>query len=248
MAKLGTPVESSSIAALTFGQLADKYGEWVQREVAAGRMKPRTLDYYQHQLQKFLDAIGGHRLHALLEIEAQLVAPRCRAGVDAGARDHAARDLQTLVAVPRRDRGDEVVHARPQRRESVRGAREQRVQLAFRGPRAFGERGPEQDQVHDRVRVSLDDALANGGIASFHPVRPPRFALRRREEKTAELFGARDGADESKYDQGDGSPHRLAAPSMIVMSWISQTARRRAPMPLAAGGFTVRSTEQPRTE
>jgi integrase len=61
MAQLGTPVEGSSIPALTLGQLADKYGEWMAREVEAGRMKPRTLDYYHDNLQKFLDAVGGHR-------------------------------------------------------------------------------------------------------------------------------------------------------------------------------------------
>jgi integrase len=61
MAKLGMPVEDASIPVITLGQLADKYGEWMQREVAACRMKPRTLDYYQDQLQKFLDTIGGNR-------------------------------------------------------------------------------------------------------------------------------------------------------------------------------------------
>ncbi|MBL8792424.1 MAG: tyrosine-type recombinase/integrase [Planctomycetia bacterium] len=61
MAKLGTPVENSALPALTIGQLADKYGEWMQREVEADRMKPRTLDYYQEHIQKFIDAIGGHR-------------------------------------------------------------------------------------------------------------------------------------------------------------------------------------------
>lgn len=61
MAKLGNPVEGSSIPAYTLGQLADKYGEWMKREVDAGRMKPRTLDYYQDHLQKFLDALGGNR-------------------------------------------------------------------------------------------------------------------------------------------------------------------------------------------
>jgi integrase len=61
MAKLGSPVEGSAAPALTLGQLADRYGEWMQREVEAGRLKPRTLDYYQGQLQKFLDALGGNR-------------------------------------------------------------------------------------------------------------------------------------------------------------------------------------------
>jgi integrase len=61
MAKLGNPVEQSSIPVLTLGQLADRYGEWMQREVLAGRLRPRTLDYYRDQLQKFLDALGGQR-------------------------------------------------------------------------------------------------------------------------------------------------------------------------------------------
>jgi hypothetical protein len=46
MAQLGIPVEGTSVPvpALTLGQLADKYGEWMKREVAAGRLRPRTLD------------------------------------------------------------------------------------------------------------------------------------------------------------------------------------------------------------
>jgi hypothetical protein len=61
MAKLGNPVVGSAIPVLTLGQIADKYGEWMRRETEAGRMKPRTLDYYRDQLQKFLNALGGHR-------------------------------------------------------------------------------------------------------------------------------------------------------------------------------------------
>ena len=61
MAKLGNPVAGSAIPILTLGQIADKYGEWMRRETEAGRMKPRTLDYYRAQLQKFLNALGGHR-------------------------------------------------------------------------------------------------------------------------------------------------------------------------------------------
>lgn len=61
MAKLGMPVENASIPVITLGQLADKYGEWMEREVAVDRMKPRTRDYYRDQLQKFLDVIGGNR-------------------------------------------------------------------------------------------------------------------------------------------------------------------------------------------
>lgn len=61
MAKLGMPVEGSAIPVITLGELADKYGQWMEREVQAGRMKPRTLGYYQDLIQKFLDAMGGHR-------------------------------------------------------------------------------------------------------------------------------------------------------------------------------------------
>ena len=42
MAKLGNPVERSTIPTITLGQLADKYGEWMEREVEACRMKPGT--------------------------------------------------------------------------------------------------------------------------------------------------------------------------------------------------------------
>ncbi len=61
MAMLGNPVENAAVPTLTLGQLADRYGEWMQREVEAGRMKPRTIDYYQDQIQTFLDALGGSR-------------------------------------------------------------------------------------------------------------------------------------------------------------------------------------------
>jgi len=61
MARLGTPIQDAPIPAVTLGQLSDRYGEWMQREVDAGRMKPLTLDYYRRQLQRFLDAVGGNR-------------------------------------------------------------------------------------------------------------------------------------------------------------------------------------------
>ncbi len=61
MAKFGSPVENSAIPTITLGQFADKYGDWMQREVAAGRMKQRTLDYYRDYIQKFLEAVGGNR-------------------------------------------------------------------------------------------------------------------------------------------------------------------------------------------
>ena len=61
MAKLGQPVEGASIPKITLGDLSDRYGEWMEREVAAERMKPRTRDYYRDHLQSFLDAVGGRR-------------------------------------------------------------------------------------------------------------------------------------------------------------------------------------------
>ncbi|MBM4073138.1 MAG: hypothetical protein FJ271_30080 [Planctomycetes bacterium] len=61
MVNLGNPVEDSTIPVVTLGQLADKFGEWMVREVAAGRLKQRTLDYYHEFVQKFLDAVGGNR-------------------------------------------------------------------------------------------------------------------------------------------------------------------------------------------
>ncbi|HEY7152458.1 MAG TPA: site-specific integrase [Gemmataceae bacterium] len=61
MAKLGNPIEGSALPVITLGDLADKYGDWMKREVEAGRMKPRTLDYYRDHIQKFLDAVGGRR-------------------------------------------------------------------------------------------------------------------------------------------------------------------------------------------
>lgn len=64
MARLGNPVEGSSIPSLTLGQLADKFDDWLEREVAADRARPRTLDYYREQIQKFLDAVGGKRAAA----------------------------------------------------------------------------------------------------------------------------------------------------------------------------------------
>jgi integrase len=62
MARLGNPVEGSALPALTLGQLADHSGVWMAREVEAGRLKARTLDYYGDQIQKFLDVLGGNRL------------------------------------------------------------------------------------------------------------------------------------------------------------------------------------------
>jgi hypothetical protein len=61
MAKLGQPVEAATLPQITLGELCDRSGEWMKREIAAGRMKPRSLDYYQDHLQRFLDAVGGRR-------------------------------------------------------------------------------------------------------------------------------------------------------------------------------------------
>lgn len=40
MANLGHPVEASSIPKITLGELSDRYGEWMERGVAAVRMQP----------------------------------------------------------------------------------------------------------------------------------------------------------------------------------------------------------------
>ena len=61
MAKLGQPVEGASIPKIALGELSDRYGEWMEREVVAGRMRPRTRDYYRDHLQRFLDSVGGKR-------------------------------------------------------------------------------------------------------------------------------------------------------------------------------------------
>jgi hypothetical protein len=61
MTLLGNPVEGSSVPVITLGQVADRFGECMQREVDAGRSRPRTFEYYHDQIQKFLDAVGGNR-------------------------------------------------------------------------------------------------------------------------------------------------------------------------------------------
>jgi integrase len=61
MANLGTPVEHDAVSRITLGQLADLFGDWLDREVQAQRVKPKTLYYYRHHIQRFLDAIGGCR-------------------------------------------------------------------------------------------------------------------------------------------------------------------------------------------
>jgi integrase len=61
MAKLGQPVEGASAPMITLGELSNRYGEWMEREVAVNRMKPRTRDHYRDHLQSFLDAVGGRR-------------------------------------------------------------------------------------------------------------------------------------------------------------------------------------------
>jgi hypothetical protein len=52
MTKLGNPVEGSSLPAITLGQRADKFGEWLERKVQAGRLRPRTLEYYQDHISQ----------------------------------------------------------------------------------------------------------------------------------------------------------------------------------------------------
>lgn len=70
MAKLGRPIQDAPVPQLTLGELADEYGSWMQQEVEAGRMKPATLNYYQHHIQRFLDTVGGHRFAtAILPLE-----------------------------------------------------------------------------------------------------------------------------------------------------------------------------------
>jgi integrase len=64
MARLGNPVEGASVPCITLGQLADKFDDWLEREVEADRTRPRTREYYRVQLQKFLDAVGGNRAAA----------------------------------------------------------------------------------------------------------------------------------------------------------------------------------------
>jgi hypothetical protein len=59
-ARLGRPVDAAQ-PQITLGGLADEYGAWMEKEVRANRMEQKTLGYYQHHLQKFLDAVGGNR-------------------------------------------------------------------------------------------------------------------------------------------------------------------------------------------
>lgn len=61
MARIGQPVEGSSTPKITLGELCDRYGEWMEREIVADRMQPRTRDYYRDLLQRFLDSVGGRR-------------------------------------------------------------------------------------------------------------------------------------------------------------------------------------------
>lgn len=70
MAKLGQPVEGWRGSTITLGQLADEYGEWMNREVEAKRLAPATRAYYIRGVQKFLDTVGGRRpASAILPIE-----------------------------------------------------------------------------------------------------------------------------------------------------------------------------------
>ena len=70
MAQLGRPISEAPTPGFTLGQLADEYGEWMDSELAGGRMAPATKEYYRHHLQKFIDAVGGNRSAlAILPIE-----------------------------------------------------------------------------------------------------------------------------------------------------------------------------------
>ena len=70
MARLGHSIEDAPQSQCMLGELAQQYGDWMQQEVAADRMAPKTLDYYHFYLQKFLDAVGGNRIAtAILPLE-----------------------------------------------------------------------------------------------------------------------------------------------------------------------------------
>ena len=64
MARLGQPVEQPATPTISVGQLADRYDEWLEREVERGRREQRTYDYYHGELQKFLDYVGVDRAAA----------------------------------------------------------------------------------------------------------------------------------------------------------------------------------------
>jgi integrase len=51
-----------SAKSLTLLSLWQQFESWMLREVTAGRSRPRTLDYYRHQVLYFLDQVGGDRL------------------------------------------------------------------------------------------------------------------------------------------------------------------------------------------
>lgn len=76
LAKMGSPVAGSSLPAITLGRLADRFDNWIEREVDAGRSKQATRDYYRHHIQKFLDAVGGNRAASgLLPHEVEMFKP-----------------------------------------------------------------------------------------------------------------------------------------------------------------------------
>ena len=47
---------------VTLGELVRLFDTWLQREGSCGRRRPRTLDYYRHQLQPFVAHVGAGRL------------------------------------------------------------------------------------------------------------------------------------------------------------------------------------------
>jgi integrase len=61
MARLGQPVAEAPTPSIAIGELCDRFGDWMSREVGAGRMKTATLAYYRHHLQRFIDQVGGRR-------------------------------------------------------------------------------------------------------------------------------------------------------------------------------------------
>lgn len=52
MAEFGRPTEQAVLPMITVGDLADRYGIWMAREVDAGRLTPRTFRYYKQLAPK----------------------------------------------------------------------------------------------------------------------------------------------------------------------------------------------------
>ena len=61
MAQLGRPLANFEEQTISLGELADQYGQWMDREVSAKRLSPKTATYYRYFLQAFLNHVGGRR-------------------------------------------------------------------------------------------------------------------------------------------------------------------------------------------